>query len=147
MCTRAHMHTHTHIHTHTYTQPFYGPLGFCLGLPGHKKDKINLDLLEQEMVSGSGISWAICKSAPWSRHKTTPASHYSVFTGWMPFLPPNQQHQTLKAEKKFNQARKSKLPRRHEYILSEWVSSFLTAHEHIIGYSVPWSYCSCKTIE
>ena len=29
----------------------------------------------------------------------------------------------------------------------EWVSSFLTAHEHIIGYSVPWSYCSCKTIE
>jgi len=27
------------------------------------------------------------------------------------------------------------------------VSSFLTAHEHIIGYSVPWSYCSCKTIE
>jgi len=22
------------------------------------------------------------------------------------------------------------------------VSSFLTAHEHIIGYSVPWSYCS-----
>ena len=28
-----------------------------------------------------------------------------------------------------------------------WVSSFLTAHQHIlvIGYSVPWSCCSCKT--
>ena len=26
--------------------------------------KTNLDLLEQETVSGSGISWAICKSAP-----------------------------------------------------------------------------------
>jgi len=25
--------------------------------------------------------------------------------------------------------------------MSEWLSSFLTAHEHIIGYSVPWSYC------
>jgi len=30
-------HTHTgacvHAHTHTHTQPFYGPLGFCTGLP------------------------------------------------------------------------------------------------------------------
>jgi len=25
--------------------------------------KTNLDLLEQEIVSGSGISWALCKSA------------------------------------------------------------------------------------
>jgi len=23
---------------------------------------------------------------------------------------------------------------------SEWVSSFLTAHQHIIGYSVPWGW-------
>ena len=30
-------------------------------------------------MSGSGISWAICKSAPRSRQMTTPASHYSVF--------------------------------------------------------------------
>jgi len=29
-----------------------------------KKVKTNLDLLEQEIVSGSGISWAMCKSAP-----------------------------------------------------------------------------------
>jgi len=28
------------------------------------KSKTNLDFLEQESVSGSGISWAICKSAP-----------------------------------------------------------------------------------
>jgi len=26
----------------------------------HQKGKTNLDLLEQETVSGSGISWAIC---------------------------------------------------------------------------------------
>jgi len=29
-----------------------------------KAGKTNQDLLEQEIVSGSGISWAICKSAP-----------------------------------------------------------------------------------
>jgi len=34
----------------------------------------NVDLLEQEIVSGSGISWAICKSAPRLRQITTPAS-------------------------------------------------------------------------
>ena len=38
-------------------------------------------LLKQETVSGSGISWAICKSAPYSRQITTPAPHRSVFYG------------------------------------------------------------------
>jgi len=36
-------------------------------------------LLKQETVSGSGISWAVCKSAPRSRQITTPALHHSVF--------------------------------------------------------------------
>jgi len=31
-------------------------------------------------MSGSGISWAICKSAPRSRQITTPALHYSSFS-------------------------------------------------------------------
>jgi len=35
--------------------------------------------MKQETVSGSGITWAICKSAPCSRQITTPASHHSVF--------------------------------------------------------------------
>jgi len=51
-------------------------------------------LLAQETVSDSGISWAICKSAPCSRQITTPVPHHSVFTGQMPFLPPNQQRQS-----------------------------------------------------
>ena len=51
-------------------------------------------LLKQQTVSGSGISWAICKSAPCSRQITMPAPHHSFFTGWMPFLPPNQQRQS-----------------------------------------------------
>ena len=29
------------------------------------KTKTSLDFLEQEILSGSGISWAICKSAPY----------------------------------------------------------------------------------
>ena len=45
-------------------------------------------------MSGSGISWTICKSAPRSRQITTPAHQHSVFTGQMPFLPPNQQRQS-----------------------------------------------------
>ena len=35
--------------------------------------------MKQEIVSGSGISWAISKSAPNSRQITTPAPHHSVF--------------------------------------------------------------------
>jgi len=49
-------------------------------------------------VGGSGISWAMCKSAPRSRQITTPAPHKSVFTGRMPFLPPNQQHQSTEGK-------------------------------------------------
>ena len=36
-------------------------------------------LLKQETLSGSGIHWAICKSAPRSRQITMPPAHHSVF--------------------------------------------------------------------
>jgi len=62
-------------------------------------------LLKQETVSGSGISWARCKSAPCSRQTTTPAPHYSVFTGRMPFLPPNQQRQSTEGTYKSHKNR------------------------------------------
>ena len=45
-------------------------------------------------MSGSGVSWATCKSAPRSRQITTPAPQHSVFTGRMPFLPPNKHRQS-----------------------------------------------------
>jgi len=62
--------THTHAHTTA--------LLLCWNLSRttrvsryHKgktrKVKTNLDLLEQETVSSSDISWAICKSAPHPR--------------------------------------------------------------------------------
>jgi len=69
----------------------------CPGLPGWagtSKVKPIWILLKQETVSGSGIRWAICKSALRSRQITMPAPHHSVFTGRMPFLSPNQQCQS-----------------------------------------------------
>jgi len=60
----------------------------------YQKGKTNLDFLKQETVSGSGIRWAVCKSAARSRQITMPATYCSVFTGRMPFLLPNQQRQS-----------------------------------------------------
>ena len=55
-------------HTHTHTQPFYfwnmsGTTQVSRYQKGKtRKVKANLDLLEQEIVSGSGICWAICNA-------------------------------------------------------------------------------------
>ena len=49
------------------------------GGPVPEKVKPIWILLKQETVSGSGIGWAICKSAPRSRQITMPAPHHSVF--------------------------------------------------------------------
>ena len=66
-----------------------------VGWAGTRKVKPIWILPKQETVSGSDISWAVCKSAPHSRQITMPAPHYSFFfTGRMPFLPPNQQRQS-----------------------------------------------------
>jgi len=88
----ANCYIHTYIHT--YIHPFNGPLPGLPGSAGTRKVKPIWVLLKQETVSGSDISWAICKSAPRSRQITTQAPHHSVFTGRMPFLPPNQQRQS-----------------------------------------------------
>ena len=65
------------------------------GWAGTRKVKPIRILLKQETASGSGISLAICKSAPRSRQITMPVPYHSkFFTGRMPFLPPNQQRQS-----------------------------------------------------
>jgi len=69
-CDSQHRHTHTCL------------TALCLGLPGWagtRKVKPIWILMKQETVSGSGISWATCKSAPCSRQITMPAPHHSVF--------------------------------------------------------------------
>jgi len=51
--------------------------------------------MKQEMMGVSGINWIIYKPfAPRSRQITMPVPQHSVFTGRMPFLPPNQQRQS-----------------------------------------------------
>ena len=67
-----------HVHTHTHTRL----TALCLGLhswAGTRKVQSIWILLKRETVSGSGISWAVCKSAPRSRQTTTPAPHRSFF--------------------------------------------------------------------
>ena len=61
-------------HTHTHARL----IAVCPWLPrwvGTRKVKPIWILLKQETVSGSGISWARCKSAPYSRQITMPALH------------------------------------------------------------------------
>ena len=65
-------HTCTHAH-HTHR------LSGTTQVSRYQKGKISLDLLKQETVSGRGISWAICKSAPRSRQITMPAPHLWYF--------------------------------------------------------------------
>ena len=66
--------------THTYTHPYNnGPFSGTTQVSRYQKGKPIWILLKQETVSGSGISWAICKSASCSRQITTPAPHHSVF--------------------------------------------------------------------
>ena len=68
--TNSHTHARTHTHTHTHAEwPFVRD----------RKVKPIWILLKQETVSGSGISWAICKSAPRSGQITIPATHHSFF--------------------------------------------------------------------
>ena len=69
----------THTHTHNRFTALLGFVWDYLGEPTPGREgKTSIDLLEQEIVSASGISWAMCKSAPWPRHISMPASHHSV---------------------------------------------------------------------
>ena len=134
-------------------------MALCQGLPrwaGTRKVKPIWILLKQETVSGSDISWAICKSAPRSRQK--PCQHLTTqfFTDRMPFLPPNQQRQSTEgihysptaAEKLHNENRSiisncySHVARRryrqihHQTI---WISSHSVHREYL--------YVHCRSTE
>jgi len=63
----------------------------------YQNGKTNLDFTE---ARDSEWQWCqlghmqVCTSLHPDNHASTP--HHSVFTGRMPFLPPNQQHQNTK---------------------------------------------------
>ena len=86
--------SHTHTHTHQFNGSLYGTTGWA----STRKVKPIWILLKQEILSGSGISWAICKCATRSKQITMPAPLHSVFTGRMPFLPPKQQRQSTEGK-------------------------------------------------
>jgi len=56
-------------------------------------------LSRSKTVSGRGISSAMCKSATRSRQTAMPTPHHCFFTGRMPFLLPNQQHESTEGAK------------------------------------------------
>ena len=58
---------------------FRSPLSGTTRVSQQQKGKSNLDLLEQEIMSGNGISWAMCKSTPRLRQIIMPAPYHSVF--------------------------------------------------------------------
>jgi len=67
-------------------------MAVCPGLPRWASTRNVIPiwiLLKQETVSGSGISWAVCKSAPRSRQIIMPAPHHSHthLTALFPGLP------------------------------------------------------------
>ena len=87
-------HTHTHTHTHTRLTALFP------GLPrwaGTRKVKPIWILLKLVTVSGTGISWAICKSAPCSRQTPTPAPHHCFLQARCPSCRPTNSVKALKA--------------------------------------------------
>jgi len=79
-------------------------LDFVLYYPGeptperyHQEGKTNLDLLSSTRARDSEWQWhqlghmQICTLTKTHNHSSI---HHSVFTGWMPFLPSNQQRQS-----------------------------------------------------
>ena len=96
--TRMYARTHTCMHAHTHAHTFNGPMFGTIWVSGYQKG-IRKDLLEQATMSGSNISWAICKSAPWPRYITMPASHHSVFLqAGCPSCHPTNSVKALKAK-------------------------------------------------
>jgi len=81
-------HTHARARARVFNGPFFRDYP---GEPVPERWKPIWILLKQEIVSGSGISWAMCKSAPRSRQITIPAPTTQFFTGRVPFLLPSQQ--------------------------------------------------------
>ena len=67
---------HDITHTHTRLTALFPGLP---GWAGTRKVKPIWILLKQQIVSGSGISWATCRSAPRFRQITMPAPDHSVF--------------------------------------------------------------------
>ena len=85
--------------THTHTHPFNDPLSGTTGVSRYPKNKTNLDFTE---ARDSEWQWhqlghmQVCISLQTDNHASNPP--LSFFTGRMPFLLPNQQHQSTEGQ-------------------------------------------------
>ena len=79
---------------------------------GKRKLKAIWILRKQEIVSGSGISWAICKSTPRSRQITTPEPHHAVFYR-LDALPTTQPTASKQWRQQTHNTRQDRITRRH----------------------------------
>ena len=126
----------THAHTHTHTRL----TAVCPWLPswaGTRKVTPVWILLKQETVSGSGISWAICKSAPRSKQITTPSPHYSVFLqAGCPSCRPTNSVKALKA----------KIDQKHCAVITDWPLSQIVNCSWSVCFSVPLERVKCVCI-
>jgi len=83
------------VQLHTHTHPFNGPFSGITQVSRYQKGKTSLDFTE---ARDSEWQWhqlgqmQVCTSLQTDNHASTPP--LSFFTGRMPFLPPNQQHQS-----------------------------------------------------
>ena len=78
----------------TCTRAFNGSLSGTTRVSRYQKGKTNLDFIEARDSEWQWHQLGHMQIAPRSRQITMPAPHHSVFTGRMPFLPPNQQRQS-----------------------------------------------------
>ena len=80
---------------YTHTHPFNGPFSGTTRVSRYQKGKTNLDFTE---ARDSEWQWhqlghmQVSISLQTDNHASTPPLKF--FTGWMPFLPPNQQRQS-----------------------------------------------------
>jgi len=88
-------------HTHKHTHPFNSPLSRTTRVIQYQKGKTNVDFTE---ARDSEWQWhqlghmKVCTSLQTNNHASTRPGHHSVFTGRMPFLPPNQQCQSTEGK-------------------------------------------------
>ena len=75
--------------THTRLHAFNGPLSGTTQVSRYQKGKTNLDFTE---ARDSAWQWHVCTLLQADNHASTPP--VSFFTGRMPFLLPNQRHQS-----------------------------------------------------
>jgi len=76
---------------------FNGPLSGTTQVSRYQKGKTNLDFTEARVAVASAGPYASLHPAPDRQPCQHPTTQF--FTGWMPFLPPNQQHQSTEGSK------------------------------------------------